>query len=40
VLTQLPGLTSDVVSDGLAPDYGLRIEERHANGRGGARGGI
>jgi acyl-coenzyme A thioesterase 13 len=26
-------------NDGLAPDYGLRIEERHANGRGGTHGG-
>jgi uncharacterized protein (TIGR00369 family) len=27
-------------SDGLAPVYGLRIEDRHANGRGGAHGGL
>jgi uncharacterized protein (TIGR00369 family) len=25
---------------GLAPVYGLRIEQRHANGRGGAHGGV
>ncbi|HEY3716164.1 MAG TPA: PaaI family thioesterase [Jatrophihabitantaceae bacterium] len=27
-------------SEGLDPIFGLRIEERHANGRGGAHGGI